>query len=230
MAVDIAVLCTNGVKEVVLELFPAFERASGHKLAVTYGPTAGIMNKLKEGVTADAFVLTAEAIEDLVKQGKAAAGTRADLARSFIGVAVRKGAPHPDISTMEKLKQALLAAKSVAYSKLGISGLYFPTVLQRLGIEEEIKCKTVLPEGVPVGVALARGDAELGIQQISELLPVEGVEVVGPFPDGVQKVTVFSAAASAAAKEPGAARALVKFLADGFKPDKLRKWGLEPAR
>jgi molybdate transport system substrate-binding protein len=223
---EIAVQCTNGVKEVVLELFPAFERASGHKLAATYGPTAALVESIKAGAPADVAIMTSEAIAELAQLGKVLAENRTDLARSFIGVAVRAGAPHPDIATTQALKQSLLAARSVAYSRQGASGIYFPSVLERLGIADAIKAKAVRPEGVTVGIALARGEAELGIQQISELLPVAGVEVVGPFPDEVQKVTVFSAALSAGARDAQAAKALVTFLAGGFTRDVLEKRGL----
>ena len=229
MAESISVFCTNGVKEVVLELFPDFERTNGATIAVTYGPTVGIMNKIKDGASADVYILTVEALEDLAKQGKAAAGSRVDLARSFIGVGVRAGTRHPDIGTVAAFKQSLLAAKSIAYSKLGLSGIYFPSVLERLGITAEMKPKTMLTEGIPVGTAIARGDAELGIQQISELLPVEGIEVVGPIPDELQKVTIFSVATAAAPRSPENARALTKFLANGFDPVLLEKRGLEAA-
>ena len=227
MAETIHIFCSNGVKEVVLELFPEFEDANRVSLDVTYGPTAGIMNKIKDGAATDVYILTVEALDDLAKQSKAAAGSRVDLARSFIGVGVRAGARHPDIGTTAAFKQSLLAAKSIAYSKLGLSGIYFPSVLERLGISAEMKPKTVLTEGMPVGAAIARGDAELGIQQISELLPVEGVEVVGPIPDELQKVTIFAVATSPKASD--AAKTLTKFLANGFDPVTLEKLGLEAA-
>jgi len=226
---EITIQCTNGVKEVVLELLPAFQRASGHTLAPTYGASAAIVKNIKDGAHADVVIVTSEAIADLASAGKVIAGSRNDLARSFIGVAVRAGAPHPDIATTQALKKALLDAKSVAYSRLGVSGIYLPTVLDRLGIADEITAKAVLPQGIPVGVAVARGEAELGIQQISELLPVAGVEVVGPFPDDVQKVTIFSAALSTEAKDTHAAQALIKFIAAGFTPAALTKRGLEAA-
>jgi len=227
MADTISVFCTNGVKEVVLELFPEFEHASGSALAVTYGPTAGIMNKIRDGAAADVYILTLEAIEELAKLGKAAGGSRVDLARSFIGIGVRTGTKHPEIGTVGAFKQSLLSAKSIAYSKLGLSGIYFPSVLERLGIVAEMKPKTVLTEGISVGHAIVRGDAELGIQQISELLPVEGIEVVGPIPDELQKITIFSVATAASAKD--SAKALTKFLANGFDPVLLEKLGLEAA-
>ena len=223
------VLCTNGVKTLMLDLVPAFERSSGTKLAISWGSAAGLVKELETGAGGDLAILTAETIDDLVKRGKVVAGSRVDLARSGIGVAVRKGANKPDIGTPESLKKALLAAKSVAHSKTGMSGIYFPTVLARLGIAEEMKSKIVMPDpGTPVGEVVAKGAAEIGIQQISELLPVAGIEIVGPLPAALQKITTFSAGLLTTAKEPDAAKALVKFVA-AEAPRLLKEKGLEPA-
>ena len=156
-------------------------------------------------------------------------GSRVDLARSGIGVAVRKGAKRPDIGSPEALKRALLAAKSVAHSKTGMSGIYFPTVLVRLGIADVMKAKIVIPDpGTPIGEVVAKGDAEIGIQQISELLPVAGIEIVGPLPAALQKITTFSAGVLTAAKAPDVAAALVKFVA-AESPRLLKQKGPEPA-
>jgi molybdate transport system substrate-binding protein len=223
------VLCTNGLKTVMLDLAPAFERTSGTKLAITWGSAAGLVKELEAGAAADLVILTAEAIDDLIKRGKVVAGSRVDLARSGIGIAVRKGASKPDIGSPDALKQTLLAAKSVAHSKTGMSGIYFPTVLARLGITDAMKSKIVMPEpGTPVGDVVAKGGAEIGVQQISELLPVAGVEVVGPLPATLQKITTFSAGIPSAAKEPDAAKALVTFVAKEARP-LLGSKGLEPA-
>ncbi len=223
------VLCTNGVKTLMLDLVPAFERSSGTKLAISWGSAAGLVKELETGAGGDLAILTAETIDDLVKRGKVVAGSRVDLARSGIGVAVRKGANKPDIGTPESLKKALLAAKSVAHSKTGMSGIYFPTVLARLGIAEEMKSKIVMPDpGTPVGEVVAKGAAEIGIQQISELLPVAGIEIVGPLPAALQKITTFSAGLLTTAKEPDAAKALVKFVV-AEAPRLLKEKGLEPA-
>ena len=223
------VLCTNGVKSVMLDLIPAFERTSGTKIVITWGSTNGLVKDLEGGAGGDLAVLTAEAIDDLIGHAKVVAGSRVDLARSGIGVAVRKGAKRPDIGSPEALKRALLAAKSVAHSKTGMSGIYFPTVLARLGIAEEMKPKIVTPEpGTPVGEVVAKGGAEIGVQQISELLPVAGIEIVGPLPAALQRITIFSAGVLTAAKEPQAARALVQFVATASRP-LLKDKGLEPA-
>jgi molybdate transport system substrate-binding protein len=223
------VLCTNGLKTVMLDLAPAFERTSGTKLTITWGSAAGLVKELEAGAAADLVILTAEAIDDLIKRGKVVAGSRVDLARSGIGIAVRKGASKPDIGSPDALKQTLLAAKSVAHSKTGMSGIYFPTVLARLGITDAMQSKIVMPEpGTPVGDVVAKGEAEIGVQQISELLPVAGVEVVGPLPATLQKITTFSAGIPSAAKEPDAAKALVTFVAKEARP-LLGPKGLEPA-
>jgi molybdate transport system substrate-binding protein len=213
------ILCTNGVKAVMVELIPAFERKMGEAVAVTWGSTVGLLKDIEAGATADIAVLTNEVIDDLIGRGKAIAGSRIDLARSAIGIAVRKDAAKPDIASAEALKRALLTAKSVAHSRTGLSGIYFPTVLERLGIVEAMKAKIVLPEaGAPVGDLVARGDAELGVQQISELLPVAGIDIVGPLPDPLQKITVFSAGVLAGAKDAKACKAFIDFAASGSRP------------
>jgi molybdate transport system substrate-binding protein len=222
-------LCTNGVKSVMLDLVPAFERTSGTKIVITWGSANGLLKELESGAAGDLAILTAEAIDDLIKHGKVVTGSRVDLARSGIGVAVRKGAKRPDIASPEALKRALLAAKSVAHSKSGMSGIYFPTVLARLGIADVMKPKIVIPDpGTPVGEVVATGEAEIGIQQISELLPVAGIEIVGPLPDALQKITTFSGGVLTAAKEPNVAAALLKFVA-AESPRLLKQKGLEPA-
>jgi molybdate transport system substrate-binding protein len=222
-------LCTNGVKSVMLDLIPAFERVSSKKVATIWGSTNALLKDLESGAGGDVAILTAEAIDALIERGKAVAGSRVDLARSGIGVAVRKGAKRPDIASSEALKRALLAAKSVAHSKTGLSGLYFPTVLSRLGIADQMTSKIVIPDpGTPVGEVVAKGDAEIGIQQISELLPVPGVEIVGPLPEPLQKITIFSGGVLTAANEPEGAAALLEFVAAKSLP-LLKHKGLEPA-
>jgi molybdate transport system substrate-binding protein len=222
-------LCTNGVKSVMLDLIPTFERVSSKKVATIWGSTNALVKDLESGAGGDVAILTAEAIDALIERGKAVAGSRVDLARSGIGVAVRKGAKRPDIASSEALKRALLAAKSVAHSKTGLSGLYFPTVLSRLGIADQMTSKIVIPDpGTPVGEVVAKGDAEIGIQQISELLPVPGVEIVGPLPEPLQKITIFSGGVLTAANEPEGAAALLEFVA-AKSLSLLKQKGLEPA-
>jgi molybdate transport system substrate-binding protein len=225
---DIKVLSTNGVATALKELAPQIERASGHKLSITLGATARLKQQIGEGAAFDVAILTAEATDDLIKQGKIA-GARVDLAKSGVGVAVRAGARKPDIGTAAAFKRALLEAKSVAYSAQGMSGIYFASLLERLGIADEIKAKGKVQQGVPTGEATARGEAELAIQQISELKPVAGIEIVGPFPAELQLYTVFSAGLGARAAQREGARALIDFLSAQMKNPLLAAKGLEPA-
>jgi molybdate transport system substrate-binding protein len=203
------ILCTNGLKSVMTELAPTLRRPSGSEVALTWGSTVALAKEIAAGASGDIAILTREAIDDLVADGKAVTGSRVDLARSGIGVAVRKGARKPDISSPDALRHALLAANTVAHSKTGQSGIYFPTVLERLGISEQMRPKLIVPEGgVPIGEIVASGGAEIGIQQISELMPVEGIDIVGPLPTPLQKITVFSAGVLSTAKDPKGAQSL----------------------
>lgn len=227
-AAEITVLCSNGIKEVLVELAPQFERATGNKISIKYDSTATILNQIKAGTRPDLVILTAEAIDDLVRQGKVAANGRVDLARSGMGIAMRSGARKPDIRSVDALRKTLLAAGSFALTKNGVSGVYFLGVFEQLGIASQMKPKTILVETGPVGTLIAKGEAELGIQQISEILPVPGVELAGPLPPGLQKMTTFSAGVWASPTESEAAKALVKFLsAEAAKPVIKRK-GMEP--
>jgi len=226
-------LFSNGVKAVVVDLMQELERAQGAKLDVakleiTWASTNMLMDEIGKGATGDLAILTDEAIDALIGEGKIVAGSRVDLARSAIGIAVRQGAAKPDIGSPEALKTALLAARAISYSKTGISGVYFPTVLERLGIADAVNAKVVIPPpGVPVGEVVAKGDADIGAQQISELLPVPGIEVVGPLPAELQKTTVFSAGLFVGAKEPDAAMALVKALIGPAARPLYAKKGME---
>ena len=222
-------LFSNGVKAVVLDLLPEFERANGVTPAITWASTNVLMEEIRKGATGDLAILTDEAIDGLIRQGKMVAGSRVDLVRSAIGVAVRQGGPKPDIASAAALKQALRSARTISYSKTGISGVYFPTVLERLGIAEQVASKVLIPpSGVPVGEVVAKGDAEIGVQQISELLPVPGIEIVGPLPPELQKVTVFSAGLFAGASEPQVAKALLALLTSAVARPVYQRKGMEP--
>jgi molybdate transport system substrate-binding protein len=222
------ILCTNGLKSVMLELEPALAGKSATRVVLVWGSTVGLAKEIVDGSDGDLAVLTLEAIDELIARGNAVAGSRIDLARSGIGVAVRAGAKKPDIGSPESLRNALLTAKSVAHSKSGQSGIYFPTVLARLGIAEQMKGKLVVPEGsVPIGEVVARGEAEIGIQQISELRPVAGIELVGPLPQPLQKITTFSAGVLASANDARAAREMLELIATASRPLLTAK-GLEP--
>jgi molybdate transport system substrate-binding protein len=213
------VLCTNGLKTVLAEVVPGFERSMGLSVDASYASTNMLLDRLKAGAGADLAILTAEAIDRLIAGRAIAAESRTDLATSAIGIAVRAGAPLPDIGTVEALKRALLAARSVAYSKTGISGLYAPRLFEKLGIADRMLPKAVIPDPLTVGEAVARGDAEMAFQQVSELMPVAGVAVVGPLPPEAQKLTVFTAGIFTATAEAKAARALMEALrSDTVRP------------
>jgi len=224
---EIKVMASAAFKEAYLELVPEFERTTGHKVVTIWVPTVEIMRRLKGGDTVDLVILAAGAIDELIKLGKIAAGSRVDLAKSGVGVAVRAGAPRPDISSGEALKRAVLAAKSIVYSH-GPSGVYIAGLFQRMGIAEELKSKIKQVQGEPAGAVVARGEAEIGFQQMSELLPVPGIDLLGPLPADVQQITVFSAGLHVGAKEPDAARALVKFMTAPAAVPVIRKKGMEP--
>jgi molybdate transport system substrate-binding protein len=223
------VLCTNGVKSVTATLIPAVERTIGLAVDVDYASTNMLMDKIVGGETGDLAVLSAEAIDGLIASGVLQKGSRVDLAKSSIGVAIRRGMVAPDVSTVEALTAALLAAKSVLYSKTGISGVYMPQLLEKLGIADQIAPKARNPSHGTVGEALARGEAEIAMQQISELLPVAGIKVIAPLPAEVQLVTIFSAGIFTAAVEPRAARMLVEQLTTNAARALYTEKGLEPA-
>ena len=229
---DIVVMTSGAFTAAYLELGPSFEKSTKHKL-ITATTTMGtgaesIPNRLARGERADVVIVAAEALEDLIKAGRIVPGSRVDLARSSIAMAVRAGARKPDISSLEGLKRALLEAKSIAYSA-SVSGDYLVNELfPRLGIADQTKGKSRRIEGERVGAVVARGDAEIGFQQVSELLPIQGIEIVGPLPAEAQRVTVFSAGIAAASPHPAPARALVSFLASPAAAGIVKKSGMEP--
>ena len=223
---EIKVILSAAFKEAYLELVPQFERSAGHKVESLWVPSVQMMSRLKGGETADLVILSAASLEELRKAGLIS--ERTDVARSGIGVAVKSGARKPDLSSGEAVKRAVLAAKGIAYST-GPSGIYLMGLFQRMGIAETIKSKVKQVQGEPAGGVVARGEAEIAFQQVSELLPVPGIDFVGPLPADIQQVTVFSAGLHAAAKQPAAARALVKFLTAPAAAAVIRKKGMEPA-
>ena len=225
---EIKVMASAAFKEAYLELVPEFERATGHKVVTLWVPSVQMMSRLKGGETVDLVIMSAASLDELIGAGIVAAGDRYDIARSGIGIAVRAGAPKPDISSGEAIKRAVLAAKAIAYST-GPSGVYLAGLFQRMGIADTIKDKVKISQGFPAGSFVASGEAELAFQQISELLPVPGIELVGPLPADIQQITVFSAGLHVGAKAPDAARALVKFLTAPAAAPVTRKKGMEPA-
>ena len=227
-AAEIVVLSTTASKEALHELVPMFERASGHRVNITYGGGGDMTNRVRGGIVADLFIGPAEFTDALLKEGKLVAGSRVEFARSSSGVAVRAGAPKPDISTPEKLRSALLAAKSVSYSA-GASGIHFARVLERLGIAQQIQAVRVAQRpGELVGAVVARGAAEISVQQISELLPVEGIDILGPLPDELQQAIIYGASVLPSSTQRGAAQEFVAFLRSGQAAPVIRKKGMEP--
>lgn len=222
----IKVMASAAFREAFLELVPQFERASGHEVTTLWVPSVQMMNRLKGGETVDLVILSAASLDELVTAGIIA--RRVDLARSGIGIAVRAGAPKPDISSGEAVKRAVLAAKSVVYST-GPSGIYLASLFERMGIAGQVQDKLKQVQGEPAGGVVARGEAEIGFQQMSELLPVPGIDIVGPLPPDIQQITAFSAGLHVAAKDADAAKALVQFLTAPAAAPVIRKKGMEPA-
>ena len=227
-AAEIKVIASAAVKEVVLDLLPAFEKSRGHKVTTIWAGTEAITKRISGGEVVDIVLIAAPNIDKLISEGRLVAGSRADVAKSGIGVAVRAGLPKPDISSGEAVKKAVLAAKSVAYSS-GPSGSYLADLFKKMGIADQIKNKVKqTPSGVQVGEVVARGEADLGFQQVSELLHVKGIDYLGPLPADIQHITVFSAGLHTAATAPDAAKALIKLLTGPEAAPIIRKSGMEP--
>ena len=223
------VMSSLAVKAAYLELVPQFEKSSGKRVDTEWVGMVDIRKRVGAGETIDAVIGSAALVDELIEAGKLARGSRVDLVKSGVGVAVRKGAPKPDIGSLEALKKTLRAAKSIGYSA-GPSGVYLEGLFKRLGIFDELKPKmTQAKPGVFVGELVARGEYELAFQQVSELMAVEGIRFVGPLPAEVQTITVFSGGVHAAAQDAEGARALFAFLKAREAHAVLRRKGLEPA-
>jgi molybdate transport system substrate-binding protein len=221
------VLCSNGVKGLMLDCISAYEREIGAKPTIAFGSAADLLQQIARETRGDVAVLTDEAIDDLAQRDAIVHGSRIPLARSGIAVAVRQGAPKPVIDTPEAFRRALLAARSVAHSRTGASGIYFAQLIERLGIAAELKDRLIVPHGRSVADVVASGEAELGIQQASELLPVAGIDIAGPLPGALQKFTLFEAGVLSRAADKQAATALLQFIA-ATSPPLLKRHGLEP--
>ena len=227
-AAEIKVLSTQATEEAYRELVPQFEQASGHKVTTVFTGTLDANKRLAAGESYDLLIMSGPSIDEHIKGGKVAPGSRVDLAKSGVGVGVKAGAPKPDISSTEAVKKALLAARSIGYST-GPSGNYVIGLFQRMGIADEIKGKLKqTPTGVFVGSILASGEAEIGFQQVSELSHFAGVDYVGPLPADVQQFTTFSSGIVAGTKEADAAKALVKFITAPAAAAAFKKRGMEP--
>ena len=224
----IRVLSTLALKGAVLSLAARYESESGARIDADFAPTLALLERLRGGEGADVVILTREGLDELAGQGRVASETSVDLARSFVGVAVKAGHSHPDIATETALRAALLAARSVAYSRIGASGILFALMIERMGISAEINARaTVIPSGF-TAERLVTGEADLAVQQISELKQVAGIEVVGPIPRELQTPAVFSAGRMAASAKAAQADRLLKFLASPEVAPVLRESGLEP--
>jgi len=232
-AEEIKVMTSGAFTAAYQEVIPEFEHSTHNKVVTAYGASMGnapdsIPSRMERGEPVDVVILADAALSELIKQGKVVPGSRVELVRSSIGMSVKAGALKPDISSVDALKRTLLQARSIAYSA-SASGVYLSQELfPRLGIADQIKQKCMRIESGPVGAAVARGEAEIGFQQVSELLPVSGIDYVGPLPPEAQKVTVFSAGIAVGAKQPEAARALIQFLESPAVVPAIKKSGLEP--
>lgn len=232
-ATEITVMSSGGLTAILKTIAPAFEQATGHHVTIILGPSMGtaeeaIPNRLKRGEQADLVLMVGSSLGDLIDQGIIRKDSRVDIANSNIGMAIRAGSPKPDISTLEKFKAVLLAAKSVAYSD-SASGVYIENELyKKLGIEADLKPKSRMIIAVRVGDIVARGEAEIGFQQVSELLPIKGITFVGTLPPGAQKTTVFSAGIPTKAAAPDAAKALIDALVGEEGHALAIKTGLQP--
>ncbi|MGY3482647.1 molybdate transport system substrate-binding protein [Bradyrhizobium sp. USDA 4011] len=225
---SVRVLSTLALKGAVARLAAAYQAASGVRIDADFAPTLALLERLRGGEAADLVILTREGLDEMTGEGRVAQESVVDLARSYVGVAVRAGAAHPDIATEAALRAALLGARAVAYSRLGASGILFAQLIARLGIAEAINARAVI---IPAGFTAERlvtGEADLAIQQISELKQIDGIEIVGPIPLGLQTPAVFSAGRTVASKRAAAADHLLRYLASADVAPVLRETGLEP--
>ncbi len=225
---DIKVVTSGAFTAAFLQLAPKYENETHNKLHTEFGPSMGVTHnaipvRLERGEAIDVVIMAAPALDDLIKQGKVRSDSRVDLVQSKMAMAVKAGAPHPDISNLEAFKRTLLAAKSIAYSD-SASGVYLSTVLfPKLGIADQIKAKSKMIPADPVGGVVASGEFEIGFQQVSELRPVKGIDIVGELPPGAQQITVFAAGIPTTSTQPEAARTLIQWLAASALDDVIRK-------
>jgi len=229
-AADVKILTAGAMKAVVLELVPQFEKETGHKAVVDNDTAGGLAKRIEGGEAFDLAVITPGVLGDLAKKGKVIGDSRVNVARVGVGVVVKEGAPVPDVGSVDAFKRALLAAKSVAYidpASGGSSGIYLAGLFDKLGIAADIQPKAKLKKGGYVAELIANGDAELGLHQISEILPVKGVKLAGPLPPEIQNYTTYAAAVGADAKQADAARALIKLLIGPAADQVLKARGME---
>ena len=227
-AAEIKVLSTQATEEAYKELVPQFEKVSGHKVITVFTGTLDVQKRIGAGEMHDLIIMAGPALDDFIKSGKVVGGSRMDIAKSGVGAGVPKGAPKPDISTVDALKKTLLTAKSIGYST-GPSGVYIVSMFEKLGVAAEVKPKLKqTPTGVFVGTIVANREVEIGFQQVSEMSQFPGVDYVGPLPAPVQQITVFSGGIQVGAKEADAAKALIKFITAPAAASAYTRRGLEP--
>jgi molybdate transport system substrate-binding protein len=228
---EIRILSSNILRGVLQEIAPQFERATTRKLIITYGPPGQITASLMRGDRADVVLLGAPGLDDIRAKGLIVADSRVDIATNRIGVAVRAGVPKPDIGSIDAFKRTLLAAKSIVYTDPAVggrSGMHFARVIERLGIADQVKAKSILNDGSLSAELVARGEAEVAIQFISEIVVVRGVELIGPLPAELQDITIVAAAIIKSSKHPDAARALIDFLISPSATPVIKAKGMEP--
>ena len=227
-AAALVIISTISAREALHDIIPDFEKESGHKVDVTYGPGPDLKKRIEEGMAGDVFVGPEVFSGALIEAGRLDGATRTPFASSSTALAVRAGVPTPDISTPDKLKSVLLAAKGIAYSA-GVSGIYFVNAMKKLGIADEIAAKRVAAKpGELMGAVVARGEADIAIQQPSELIPVAGIAIVGPLPDSLQEPMVYGATAFSGSKQAAGNKAFVEFLKSEAARKVLRHHGLDP--
>lgn len=227
-AAEITVLGGMGVVSGLHDLAPAFEKMTGDKVIVRFEQNNDLIDMVKTGAApADIAALQPQQVDEFIKAGKMAAGTKTNFAQAGVGVAVKKGAPRPDITTVAAFKAAMLNAKSIGYSRGG-SGTISANVMQKLGIADQLKAKTKFIDGIPVAEIVAKGEVEIGLQQINVILPVKGADYIGPLPKELQETVKFSAAALPGSKQPEVAKAFLKFIGSPEAAALLRKSGMEP--
>ncbi|OAF18458.1 substrate-binding domain-containing protein [Bradyrhizobium neotropicale] len=224
----VRMLSTLGLLGAMRQLSSAFEAATDIRIDADFAPTQALLKRLREGEAADLVILTREGLDEVIGEGRVIADSAIDLARSYVGIAVRAGHAHPDIAGEGALRQTLLAARSVAYSRLGASGIYFAELIERMGIAAEINARATIVQQGFTAERLVTGEADLAVQQISELKQIDGIEVVGPIPHALQTPAVFSAGRMANAKHAAAADRLLHHLASPEVAPVLRQSGLEP--
>jgi molybdate transport system substrate-binding protein len=227
-AAEVKVFCSNGIKAVVEAIVPTFERATGHKLVVTYGLAAALKRKIDAGEPFDVAILTPQFLDEAIKSGKIAAASRTQIARTGLAIAIRSGAPKTDISTTDAFKRALLNAKSIVYAGEGASGVAFTALAERLGITQDLKAKSkVTATGEEVSASVVRGESEFGVLPVSEILPVKGLDVMAPFPADVQSYVVMVAGSGTSAKQGAGANELITFLRSPAALPAIKKMGME---